>query len=235
VYLADYDRVVETLAPNGANKSVKMPVQQLTTDPGWAPQPIGQDHLADQTANLPRHLGASALRSRPPAPVDPKAVPMPSDQGLRRHDRHRATALSTDGKRRQRQTNRSGAQLVSGGRPFTFRRSTLNWWRRTRISAPSSERNLRDRSAAARQFFIVANMRRGRHTIRVRPTILASGGVSSRHTRQTPSRLWSVRLHWFAPQRDADRSISYRAGAAPQSTHGYPALERRRRFLDRFQ
>src|ERR1700757_3427357 len=51
------------------------------------PQPVGQAHLPDQAADLPRYLRPTATRARLPAPVQSEAHPMPSHDGFRLDDR----------------------------------------------------------------------------------------------------------------------------------------------------
>src|SRR5258708_70123 len=56
-------------------------------DAGRAPKPVGQAHLPDQAPDLAGDLWPTASRARLPAPVQPEARPMPSNNGFRLDNR----------------------------------------------------------------------------------------------------------------------------------------------------
>ena len=58
-------------------------------NPRRSPQWIGKAHLADQLADLKRHLWSSPARPRFPAPIGSEPRTMPSNDGLWPDDRQR--------------------------------------------------------------------------------------------------------------------------------------------------
>ena len=57
-------------------------------DAGRTPQPICQAHLPDQAANLPWYPRPTTTIAQLPAPIQPDALLMPPDDGLRLDNRH---------------------------------------------------------------------------------------------------------------------------------------------------
>jgi hypothetical protein len=57
-------------------------LEKLTMDSRCSPQRIGDAHLADQPANLQRHLWSTAAASRSPAPIQPETGAVPADHGI---------------------------------------------------------------------------------------------------------------------------------------------------------
>ncbi len=58
-------------------------LEELTVDPGRAPEGIGKAHVTDQLADFERHLWPAAARSRLPSPEQAKTRAMPADNTLR--------------------------------------------------------------------------------------------------------------------------------------------------------
>ena len=63
-------------------------LEQFAMDARRTPKPIGQAHLADQAADLPWYPRPTTTTARLPAPIQPEALPMPPDDGLRLDNRH---------------------------------------------------------------------------------------------------------------------------------------------------
>ena len=63
-------------------------LEQFAVDARRTPQPIGQAHLPDQAADFPWYPRPTTTTARLPAPIQPEALPMPSDDGLRLDNRH---------------------------------------------------------------------------------------------------------------------------------------------------
>jgi len=61
--------------------------EKFTMDPGSAPERIGEAHFSDQLANFERDPWSAGPTLRLPSPEQAKTGAMPSDDGLRLHDR----------------------------------------------------------------------------------------------------------------------------------------------------
>src|SRR3979490_3424037 len=68
-------------------------LEQLSMNPWSSPERIGDAHLADQLSYLERHRGPATAASRLPAPIQPKTRAMPTNNGVRLHDRQRIANL----------------------------------------------------------------------------------------------------------------------------------------------
>src|SRR4030088_2193543 len=68
-------------------------LEQLSMNPWSPPERIGDAHLADQLAFFERHRGTATAASRLPAPIKPKTRAMPTNNGVRLHDRQRIANL----------------------------------------------------------------------------------------------------------------------------------------------
>lgn len=64
-------------------------LEQLTMDPWFSPQRIGNAYLADQLAYFQQHRRPAATRSRFPTPVGSEPGTVPADYGIRLDDRQR--------------------------------------------------------------------------------------------------------------------------------------------------
>ena len=63
-------------------------LEQFAVHAGRAPKPIGQAHLPNQAADLPWYSRPTTTAARLPAPIQPEALPMPPDDGLRLDNRY---------------------------------------------------------------------------------------------------------------------------------------------------
>ena len=71
-------------------------LEKLPMDARSTPQRVGDAHLADQPANFQRHGWSTAAVRRFPAPIQSETGAVPTDHGIRHHNRQRL-----DGIRRQ--------------------------------------------------------------------------------------------------------------------------------------
>src|ERR1700739_3722471 len=89
-------------------------LEQLAMDSWRSPQRVGDAHLADQPANFQRYGRATAAMPRFPAPIQSETGAVPTDHGVRLHNRQRL-----DGIRRQTiQPNKDQAIHGTEGRLF---------------------------------------------------------------------------------------------------------------------
>ena len=63
-------------------------LEQLAMDAGRPPQRVGQAHVPDETPNICRNPRTATARPGSPAPIEPKAAPVPAHQRLRPNHRH---------------------------------------------------------------------------------------------------------------------------------------------------
>ena len=68
-------------------------LEKFAINPRRSPQWIGKAHLADQLADLKRHLWSSPARPRFPAPVGSEPRPMPPNDSLWPDDRQRRSNI----------------------------------------------------------------------------------------------------------------------------------------------
>src|ERR1700738_4626001 len=64
-------------------------LEKLTVDARRSPQRVGNAHLTDKLAYLLRHRRPATTASRLPAPVRSESRAMPTNNGVRLHDRQR--------------------------------------------------------------------------------------------------------------------------------------------------
>ena len=64
-------------------------LEKLAVDTRRAPEWIGDAYLADELSYFERHRWSTATRSRLPAPVRSESRAMPTNNGVRLHDRQR--------------------------------------------------------------------------------------------------------------------------------------------------
>src|SRR3954468_13922215 len=94
-----------------------------------SPQRVGEAHLADQPANVQRHVSAAAA-SRFPAPIRSGARAVPSYNSVRLNDRKRTTGLSEQPVKTNENQSVNWVESELARRP---RRSTLICCLKTKI------------------------------------------------------------------------------------------------------
>src|SRR6476660_2404385 len=68
-------------------------LEQLSMDSRRSPQRVGDAHLADQSANFQRHRWSAAAVPRFPAPIRSETGTVPTDDGVRLHNRQRLDGI----------------------------------------------------------------------------------------------------------------------------------------------
>jgi hypothetical protein len=117
-------------------------LEQLSLDPWSSPERIGDAHLANQLSHFERHREPATTASRPPAPIQPKARAMPTNNSVRLHDRQRIA------NRWKQPIETNEYQVVEDAERKSLRSSppqSVNLLRNVQISASSAARD-RNRS-----------------------------------------------------------------------------------------
>src|SRR3979409_1065873 len=68
-------------------------LEKLSMDPRRSPQWVCDAHLSDQPAYFQRHRWSTATRARRPAPVRSESGAVPTDNGVRLHNRQRIASV----------------------------------------------------------------------------------------------------------------------------------------------
>ena len=78
---------------NAGLADVDAELEQFSMDAGSTPQRVGDAHLADQPANFQRCTWSAAAVPRFPAPIRSETGTVPTDHGIRLHNRQRLDGI----------------------------------------------------------------------------------------------------------------------------------------------
>src|SRR3977135_1701697 len=78
---------------NACLTDIDAELEKLSMDPRRSPQWVCDAHLSDQPGYFRRHRRSTATRSRLPAPVRSESGAVPTDNGVRFHNRQRIASV----------------------------------------------------------------------------------------------------------------------------------------------